>query len=140
LVIAGIAIVASVAAAVGTGRQNLDTAGFWASVYLEATEAEHYDSLPEMRDAADAVVLGSITAVTPGRTFAFPPDDVVQYVTALVQVDRVLSGEVRKDSSGHVLLEVLLPNPQRWRTTLLPQPLGVRASSFCGTRQLNWRI
>lgn len=109
--IAGIAVVASVGVALATARQNLDTAGFWASVYLEANEAEHYDSLPQMRDAADAVVLGSITEVTLGRVFAFPPADTVQYVTAVVQVDRVLSGQVQRDSSGHVLLEVMLPTP-----------------------------
>lgn len=92
-----------------TGQGRMDTSQFWASVFLEANEAERYESLAAMRDAADAVVVGHIASVTKGRIFGDPPEDIVQYVTAVVEVERVLKGQVEEVAPNRIQLEIMVP-------------------------------
>ncbi len=67
-------------------------------------EVEHYESLAEMTNAADAVVLGRVTAVNPGRTMG--TDDTIRYAAVTVEVDELLSGTLVEPSNGAVNLEI----------------------------------
>lgn len=70
---------------------------FWESVTYLGTQVENYDTLPDLVQNADAVVVGRITSAAPGRVFGDPPDDAAFYVAATLEVDEVLfarSGEL----------------------------------------------
>lgn len=108
-VLLGLAAAAVLAITLLPESPGAATARFWTSLFLEAREAEHYDSLAAMRDASDAVVVGRITSVTKGRIFGDPPDDVVQYVTAVVEVESVLKGQLKEVAPNRIQLEIMVP-------------------------------
>ncbi len=91
--------------------RDSDTSRLWSTVYVEAVEAEHYESLASMRDASDAVVVGRILSTSAGRIFGDPPEDFVQYVTAVVEVDRVLSGNIVEIAPQAIQLEIMVSDP-----------------------------
>ncbi len=43
-------------------------------LFVQATAAEHYDSVEEMAAAADAVVVGRLSAMRPSRAWMAAPE------------------------------------------------------------------
>lgn len=74
---------------------------------LEATSGQQPTSLGELVDAADAVVLGRVTAVEPGRVFD-PDGDPFHYASATVRVDAVVAGDLPAEHVRSLVLEVPL--------------------------------
>lgn len=108
--------------AIALSARDSETSQLWASVYVEAVEAEHYESLEAMRDAADAVVVGRIVSTAAGRVFGDPPEDFVQYVTAVVEIDRLLSGSVEEIAPGALQLEIMVSDPAQMDDVLRLAP------------------
>jgi hypothetical protein len=63
----------------------------WSQTLVAASEVEHYGSLDEMAAAADAVVVGRITAIRAGRLFGVPGRSSLQYAAATVRIDQLLA-------------------------------------------------
>ncbi|HEX7196339.1 MAG TPA: hypothetical protein VF364_05845, partial [Candidatus Limnocylindria bacterium] len=73
-----------------------------------AMEVEQFGSLAEMADGADAVVLGRIVAITPGRSFGGASGHPLRYASVRVQVDDLLAGGLPAAHAQSVILEVPL--------------------------------
>jgi hypothetical protein len=70
------------------------------TVRAEVEEVEHFASLEAMTVASDAVVLGRVIDVKPGRIFSG-----CGYAAATVQVDALLAGTLGARSQDHLTLE-----------------------------------
>jgi hypothetical protein len=70
---------------------------------VEALEVEQVPTLAAMVDSSDAVVVGRITAVVPGRSFGGA--EKLHYAAATLEVESVLGGAVRE---GALTLEIPL--------------------------------
>jgi hypothetical protein len=79
---------------------------FWSTFALDAVEAEHFESLAEMSASADAVVIATITKVTPGRVILAGQDDGFQYMNLSLRVDSQLAGAPLE---ADFVLEMMLP-------------------------------
>lgn len=104
---------ASMAGVASTSQRDASDR-FWARVTPQsALEAEHYESLSDMTASADAVVLGRIVEVLPGRVFgnpaSYPVGAAASYATAIVEVTDVLSGD---PGARTLQLELLLPDAE----------------------------
>ncbi|HEX7197071.1 MAG TPA: hypothetical protein VF364_09605 [Candidatus Limnocylindria bacterium] len=80
----------------------------WPGQSVLAMEVEHFGSLAEMADGADAVVLGRIVAITPGRSFGGASGHPLRYATVSVEVDDLLAGGLPAAHAQSVILEVPL--------------------------------
>ncbi|MCA2219245.1 hypothetical protein [Jidongwangia harbinensis] len=97
-------VVSERAVATGSAARSADS---FAMLRLEASEAEHYDSLAAMKRSADAIVMGRVVSFGVSRTVRGDhPLDVVVYGSAVVDVRRQVSG---RDLGGSVAVEFLLP-------------------------------
>jgi hypothetical protein len=100
----------------------------WDSLYRPdgLVEVEHYQSLREMALAADAVVVGRIVEIRPGREFG-PPEERHHYAAAQVEVIATLRGDVA--STKQLIWELPLPpgqgaaEAQQLNAKLPPEPL-----------------
>lgn len=89
---------------------------FWDRLWFEGASGPHYDSVEELESASDVVILGRITTVEEGRVFGDPhPDnpnpkeELVAYVTAIVEVDSVLAGALEDSNAKSIRLELPMP-------------------------------
>lgn len=97
---------------------------FWSLSHVRAMAAESYGSLAEMAVASDAVVVGRIREIAPGREWGanenewLDPDladpTMARFATALIEVEQVVGTPSVDLSAGTLALEVFLP-----RETLL---------------------
>ncbi len=71
-----------------------------AGVHAEIEEVEHYDSIEAITEASDAVVLGHVIDVRPGRRVGG-----CGYAAATVQVDALLAGTLAPPSRDQLILE-----------------------------------
>ena len=76
------------------------------SPLVDPSEVEAAGSLEEMAASADAVVVGRIADVAPGRTFGEARP--LHYGAATIEVSSVLSGRVPGSDAGRLTLEVPL--------------------------------
>lgn len=84
--------------------------GFWESLHVHGDEAEGYPSLSEMAEAADHVVLGTLSNFRLNRLIQTgSPEHVVHMGAADLKVSRVVRGS---DPGKVVVLEFLLTGPQ----------------------------
>ncbi len=85
---------------------------FWLSFLRPgAVEVERYASLDRIVRSSDAVVVGRIVSVRPGREFGEPGIDMVHYAAATVAVDEVLAGTVI-GRGPELILELQMPHGQ----------------------------
>jgi hypothetical protein len=89
---------------------------FWGRLYFRGSEVEDYTSLAEMARASDAVVVGRITSVDPGRVFGElipelpdPEDGLVRYASMRIAVDEIVAGELPPDDVESLQLEAMVP-------------------------------
>lgn len=76
---------------IGTsGQAEARSTSFWAALSHMTVAAEHYYSLADLTQNADAVVIGRFTSAEPGRIFGNPPDDAAFYITAYLEVEDTL--------------------------------------------------
>ena len=65
----------------------------WAGLRITGDEAEHYTTFEEMRDAADAVVVGVFTGFSPGRQLqGDTEEDRIWYIDGTVAVSEAIRG------------------------------------------------
>jgi len=106
---------------------------FWSNYLVEGIQAERFRDLPEMTQASDAVVVGRIRSIEPGRIFGQAGDYQVSYVSASLWVDDVLSGRAAK-AGDKLTLELMaadpsvLPEPPRESTVFFLRNKGVEAA------------
>ena len=93
--------------ALAAAARPVDAFG-WAGTLVEATELEHYTSLPGMTQAADAVVRARVVAVAPGRVFGDPAATALHYAAVTLRVDELLAGRLPDRHREELTLEVPL--------------------------------
>jgi hypothetical protein len=83
------------------GGSSADSAGApsrdaWEPLRVQGTDMEWFDSVEDMADASDVVVVGKIAEFAPGRSFEIPDPAAgpVQFLDVTIEVDEVLSGEL----------------------------------------------
>jgi len=96
--IAALLVAASVTVVVLRAVDSRVTSGQVASrepfIDVGAHEVERYEELRSMALAADAVVVGTIDSVTPGRTVrGGDPDDILRFASLNVRVTEVIAGD-----------------------------------------------
>lgn len=94
-VIARLISVASVCAVLVSGCGGPNDEAFWGGLRNAGSEAEHFDTLRDMRSQADVVVRGSFSSVAMGRTIvgdATTPQAAYELLTAQLAVTEVLAG------------------------------------------------
>lgn len=64
----------------------------WAPVNVQLTELEHYASVAEITAAADAVVVGRVIAVEPGRVFGGATGHPMHYAAVTIRVTELIRG------------------------------------------------
>jgi hypothetical protein len=89
---------------------------FWNRLWFSGASAPHFDSMEEMQAASDVVVLGTIIQVEEGRIFGdphpdnpHPEEELVAYVTATIEIDRVLVGSLEDPGAARIRLELPMP-------------------------------
>lgn len=87
------------------GGQQLSA---WPGLSVQATEVEHFASLAEMADGADAVIRGRMVAVAPGRSYGGASGHPLRYASVRLQVDDLLAGTLPTAHTRFVTLEVPL--------------------------------
>lgn len=116
--------------AVGMTQSNAARSDrFWGLIAYQFMEAESFDSLDGMRAGADAVVLGRIISLTPGRVWGNPPSDAAWYATAIVQVDQVFAGRLVQPGPT-IQLELFMAEPQVFDSLAATIPFGEEAVYF----------
>ncbi|MGH3452314.1 MAG: hypothetical protein ACRDQW_16750 [Haloechinothrix sp.] len=105
---------------------NRPSALWSGSRQIHGVWVEHYDDLEQMLSHSDAVVLGHIQAVAPGRRFGDAQDS-VHYGSATLRVHEALSNGADVDIGPTVQLELLLNSPSQVADmqTGLPSRTGV---------------
>ncbi|HEX5015343.1 MAG TPA: hypothetical protein VFV72_14430 [Candidatus Limnocylindrales bacterium] len=97
---AGIAVTA-VVLNVPRVSNGSDWASFWSTLRISGTEAEHYDSIGQLAQSADLVVVGRIDSIERGREWVAVEPELVdvagdfayaRFALATISVDRVLGG------------------------------------------------
>lgn len=85
---------------------------FWGDLYQPRAmlEVEHYESIRGMALAADAVILGRLIEVEPGREFGEGDDERHHYAAARVEILELLGGAV--PASNELVWELPLPPGQ----------------------------
>lgn len=96
---------------------------FWSQLEVNAIE-QPYGSLAELVHASDAVVLGRITAVRPGRVVddGGQPRELVYFAAVIVEVERVIAGTF---SGDQMTIDFLISRPEDVTTLaakLPPEP------------------
>jgi hypothetical protein len=82
---------------------------------VEASQVETPTSLAELVAAADAVVVGRVTAVEPGRRFG-PEHHALHYASVTVRVDELIAGHLAAASAQALTVEVpLFDGPEQTR-------------------------
>lgn len=84
---------------------------FWGALTYSATFVDHFDSLRDMTDSVDLVVVGRMTAAAPGRVVAGPEDAPLSFLTVTFAVDEVIRGSVESREPGSIEVEFFLPSP-----------------------------
>lgn len=103
--VAVVAIAVGVVAAPGPR----DPGDIWRATALEASQAEHYESLSSMALAADAVVVGRLRSIENGRIFEDEDGYRNHYATVKIDVVELLLGSLQPGWS----LEVPVSSPDR---------------------------
>jgi hypothetical protein len=80
----------------------------WTGAGVEATEIESADSLEALVSSADAVILGRVTAVEPGRVFGGATGRPFHYAAATVTVEEVVAGFLPAVDASALTLEIPL--------------------------------
>jgi len=93
---------------------------FWSLTHVQAMAAESYDSLTTMALASDAIVVGRIGAVAPGREWKAneaewaepqPADALMaRFATVTIEIEQVIGTATADASAGTVQLEIFLPH------------------------------
>jgi hypothetical protein len=74
---------------------------------IEATGVERPTSVEALVDGSDAVVLGSVVSVEPGRAFG-PPTRQLHYASAVVEVVELVTGQLPAEHRERLVVEVPL--------------------------------
>lgn len=93
---------------------------FWSLTRVRAMAAESYDTLTQMTLASDAIVVGRISAIAPGREWKANEDEwldpeaadalLARFATVTLEIQDVIGGAVADASAGTVELEIFLPH------------------------------
>lgn len=84
---------------------------FWDTLRIKAFEAEKYETLAEMGEAADVVVIGRLTDFRANRQFqGDASQDVITYAAVDVKIEKVVRGEA---PGSTITLEFMLPAPPK---------------------------
>lgn len=94
----------------GSANEHQRSDAFWTAAYVRALEVEHYETTAALIEAADAVVVGRIADAVPGRVFGDPSEAAAFYVSATLQIDEVLRGDLSEGTA--VTLELLVPREE----------------------------
>lgn len=78
---------------------------FWGLLSVNGVEAEWYESMAEMRDSSDAVVIASALSFTEGRTFGSADGGAAYFGVLSLSVEHVITGS----APFTVQLEVATP-------------------------------
>jgi hypothetical protein len=98
------------AGAQAADRNAENSEHFWTSLQYDFIEAEHYSSLGAMARAADAVVIGRLTSIVPGRVWGDPPD-AAYYAEARLEVTRLIAGSL-VPVDGALQFELFMAEPE----------------------------
>lgn len=91
----------------GGGAQAGSTSN-WGGFFVNALEAEHYDSITEMTASSDSVVVGHFAPTGSVRTFqGDAEEDVTTYVAAQLEVTTTIKGD--HISGGVLTVEFMAP-------------------------------
>lgn len=89
------------------------TRAFWRSFAVSALDIEPASSFDEVIAGSDAIVLGRLAAIGPGRVVGEPVEGIpgaqVLFANVTVAVTEVLMGELPQSHRAEFTLEVLLP-------------------------------
>jgi hypothetical protein len=100
-------------------RQPSHSDGFWSHFSPPGREAENFDSLRESVDAADAVVVGRIESLGPGRVIGDPASEYATYfVVATIAVDSIVHGSVESRTVALELVQFSPPDVEALRSKL----------------------
>lgn len=102
-------------------RSNL----FWAPLTFSA-DFYHFESLREMAEAADLIVVGRFLGVHRGRSVAVEPgeaDSALNFVRARVLIEEILKGAPESRAADEIELELFLASPRRFDDVLANVPL-----------------
>ena len=95
----------------------------WADTLVDALELEQYATLGEMTNGSDAVVVGRVAGVVPGRSFG-ASGSALHYAAVTIAVDEVVSGALPDRHAASLILEVPLyggpESIEALRSSLLP--------------------
>ena len=80
----------------------------WEQTVVEATELEDYGTLVDMTRGSDAVVVGHVAGVAPGRWFGGSPGNALHYAAVTIAVDEAVAGALPDRHHARVTLEVPL--------------------------------
>ena len=86
---------------------------FWASLWVNGREAEHYRSLDDMTASADLVVVGRIAEVAEGRVFVDAgTGDAAYYALATLVIEQHVSGDTEPaEEATSIDLELFMTTP-----------------------------
>jgi hypothetical protein len=125
--VAVVLLITAYTVAVGAQARAADRSErFWRALWFGHASSPHYDSLAALKAGSDVVVLGRIVRVEEGRIFGdphpanpTPEEELVRYVTATVEIDRVLAGATVEPGVDTLNLELPMP-----RKDVLTEILG----------------
>lgn len=109
--LAGLVIMALGGCGGGSDGDAVVSRDAWAPLRVEGSEVEWFESVEDIADAADLVVVGHVSEVAPGRVIDDADDPAagsVGFVDVTVDVAEVLSGELPGDGES-VTVEFFAP-------------------------------
>ena len=82
---------------------------FWSLAWVDGVQAEGYESRKEIYELTDAVVLGRLASISPGRVIGDAENDnAAYYVTVTLDIERVLRARPNAvPADGSVRLELV---------------------------------
>lgn len=113
--------------AISDERRSSDL--FWSYAWIDGVQAEGYTSIEDIYSRTDAVVLGRLTSIQPGRVIGdVENDNAAYYVTVTLDLERVLrSRPGAVPASGTIQLELV---------TFQKEVVGSMVDSFAPERGL----
>ncbi|MBA3779975.1 MAG: hypothetical protein H0X16_11895 [Chloroflexi bacterium] len=95
---------------------------FWGTLSFQTPSGVAFESLEGLSEYSDAVVLGRIVGIDKGRVFGElepeapdPEEGRVHYLTARLDVERLLRGELVPGSERQLKLELPMPNEDKFQ-------------------------
>lgn len=119
LVFAASVLVGSGASVALTGSDHQRSDHFWSLTHVRAMATESYDSLAAMALSSEAVIVGRIGEIAPGREWRaneaewLDPDLadplMARFATVTIEIEQVIGTVSADASAGTVELEIFLP-------------------------------